>query len=97
VTAPAQMRHAATTRTCHIPWCLRDDPDTGTHGSRCGRAEDVSVMLIAYADHPPALCVSCRPYPLGQARQLASLLSYLGHAELAALVTSTAALAGGAS
>ena len=94
--APVLARLAEDQPSCHVPWCCRDDRDTGTHGSPVERAESVTVILTAVGARAPYVVIgSVLAVPPGEAKYVASLLARLGHAELAALITSTAALAGG--
>ena len=98
---PADTPAARYQPVCHIPWCA--DDTTGVHASRLGEVTllgvgtpRVGVMLIATGDRPPDLYVGTDlALTVWQATHMAALLSKLGHYELAGLVTSTAALAGG--
>jgi hypothetical protein len=89
------------TAPCAIPWCEREvvseiDGET-VHLSAIQRAEGTSVSLYQTPILGTRLIVHTLTVPVGSAghhEDVARLLANLGHSELAALVASTAAMAG---
>ena len=83
--------------TCTGPsWCTRHSRDCHVSTPQIRGSE--SVHLVKLDPLPPVVVVGLLdPRSPASARKLARLLAGLGHAELAALVTSTAAMAEGAS